>query len=87
MEAPWHPIVLNILADMPHWFGIITDLIKNVSVGWVLQLSTITAFNTLATQRCVLYRQVFSPSVFQAVVGITQTSIMTVNEQWTGCCV
>ena len=36
-EAPWLPTVLNILADVPHGFPIIKDLIMDVPVGWMLK--------------------------------------------------
>ena len=38
MEAPWLPIVLKILADVPQWWcPIIKDLIMDVSVGHMLK--------------------------------------------------
>ena len=33
VEAPWLPTVLNMLADIPHWYPIIKDLDMDVSVG------------------------------------------------------
>ena len=37
MEAPWLPIVLNMLADIPQWCPIINDLIMDVLVGQALK--------------------------------------------------
>ena len=37
MEAPWLPIVLNMLADIPHKCPIIKDLVMDVSVGQALK--------------------------------------------------
>ena len=54
------------------------------------QGSTISTFNPLAAQQCVLYRQRFSSSVCQAVVEATQVSTSKVCQQywkeWTGWC-
>ena len=33
MEAPWQPIVLNTLEDIPQYFPVIKNLILDVSVG------------------------------------------------------
>ena len=33
MDAPWPPIVLNMLEDVHHWFPIGRNLIRDVSVG------------------------------------------------------
>ena len=45
------------------------------------QGSTISTFNPLATQRCVLHRQVFSSSVCQAMAGVTQACTRKVYQQ------
>ena len=37
MEAPWLPIALNILADVPQHCPIIKDLVTDVSVGHMLK--------------------------------------------------
>ena len=37
MEAPWLPIVLNMLADVPHQYPIIKHPIKDISVSWVFK--------------------------------------------------
>ena len=54
------------------------------------QGSTISAFNPLADQQCVLHRQGFSSSVCQAVVGATLASMTKVYQQcwkeWAGWC-
>ena len=37
METLWLPTVLNMLKYIPHWFFIVTDHFRDVSVGWVLK--------------------------------------------------
>ena len=37
MEAPWLPIVLNMLEDVPDQCPIIKDLVTDVSEEWVLK--------------------------------------------------
>ena len=52
--------------------------------------SAISAFKLLAAERYVLYKQGFSYSVCQTVVGATIVSVMKVCQQclkeWTGWC-
>ena len=54
------------------------------------QGSAISAFNPLAAQQCVLCRQGFSSSVYQAVVGATWASTWKLYQQswkeWAGWC-
>ena len=45
------------------------------------QGSTITAFNTLASQRCVLHRQWFSSSVCQTIAELTGASTTKAYKQ------
>ena len=37
MEAPWLPMAVNMLADVPYQCPIIKDFIMDVSVGWLLR--------------------------------------------------
>ena len=37
MDAPWHPTILNMLADVPWWCPKVKDLIMDVSVGQALK--------------------------------------------------
>ena len=37
MEAPWLPIILNMLADVPQWCPLVKDLIIDVLVGQALK--------------------------------------------------
>ena len=65
MEAPWHPKVFSMLADVHHQFPITKDL--TVDVAWLAgQIYATAAFNILAAQRCVLDRHGFSSSICQA---------------------
>ena len=60
--APWLPAVLSMLEDIPHSCRIVKNLIMDDFYAGT-QVSAVTAVNPLAAQRCVLYRQGFSPSV------------------------
>ena len=38
LEDPWIPTVLSMLENFPHQCPIILDLVRNVSVGWLLMV-------------------------------------------------
>ena len=69
-------------ADVPWQCPIIKDLVVDVSVGQVFKGSTVSAFNPLAAQRCVLCRQGFSSLFCQAVAGATRMSTSSVYQQY-----
>ena len=71
MEAPWFPIVLNMLADVPQWCPLLKRSHHGCLVRPGAQGSAISALNPLAAQQCVLCRQGFSSLVCQAVAGAT----------------
>ena len=89
MQAPWLPTVLNILADVPQQCPIKEDLVMDVLVGQVLKGLQYLHL-TLWQLSDVCYADRFSSSVYQAVVGATQTSTPKVYQQcwkeWASWC-
>ena len=90
MEVPWLLTVLGMLADVPHWCLIIKRPCHGCFGRQGAQWSAVTAFNPLAAQRCLLHRQGFSSSVYQALVRMSQASTTKVYQQcwneWASWC-
>ena len=90
IEALWLLTVINMLADIPWQYPIIKRSHHGCFSRPGAEESAISAFNPLAAQQCVLYRQGFSSSVCQVVVGATQASRSKVYQQcwkeWAGWC-
>ena len=80
MEVPWHPTVLNMLADTPYQSPIIKDVMRDVSLDWVLRVSY-CCINHLAAQRHVCIDKGSLPVVEGATLNIYNKSLPAMFER------
>ena len=63
-------MVLGMLADVPHQYPIVKGIILDILVGWILRGLPSLHLN-IWLFRCVLHKQGFSASIYQAVAWAT----------------
>ena len=80
MEAPWLPMVLDMLGDIPHLCSIVKDLIMDVPVGQVLKCLQSLHFSLWLLRKLCCADECLPKSIME-VVGRTQTSTTKVYQE------